>query len=87
MKKNGQESDPISHIFECLVHEYTEPEMVYEAIELPHWNSSMQAKYDALMKNDTWKLVDLSLWKKFIRCKWVFKTKYKVDDTLDKHKS
>jgi len=39
------------------------------------------------MKNGTWKLVDLPPGKKVIRCKWVFKTKYKADGTLDKHKA
>lgn len=64
-----------------------EPEMVREAIKLPHWKSTMQVKYDAMMKNDTWKLVDLPPVKKAIGCKWMFKTKYKANGALDKHKS
>lgn len=47
----------------------------------------MQAKYDTLMKNGTWKLVDIPLGNKAIGFKWVFKTKYKSDGTLDKHKA
>lgn len=37
------------------------------------------------MKNQTWQLVDLPLGKKAIGCKSIFKTKYKVEGTIDKH--
>eukprot|EP00253_Pinus_taeda_P034215 PITA_34215 len=47
----------------------------------------MQKEYDALIKNDTWKLVDPPLGTKLIGCKWVYKNKYKVDGSLDRHKS
>ena len=41
----------------------------------------MQKQYDALIKNGTWRQVDPP-----IGWKWVYKTKYKVDGSLDKHK-
>eukprot|EP00253_Pinus_taeda_P004173 PITA_04173 len=44
-------------------------------------------EYDALTKNGTWKLVDPPLGTKPIGYKWVYKNKYKVDGSLDKHKS
>eukprot|EP00253_Pinus_taeda_P032471 PITA_32471 len=47
----------------------------------------MQNEYDALIKNGTWKLVDPPLGTKPIGCKWVYKNKYKVDGSLDKHKA
>ena len=47
----------------------------------------MLKEYDALIKNGTWKLVDLPLGTKPIGCKWVYKNKYKADNSLDKHKS
>eukprot|EP00253_Pinus_taeda_P006307 PITA_06307 len=47
----------------------------------------MQKEYDALIKNGTWKLVDPPLGTKPIGYKWVYKNKYKVDGSLDKHKS
>eukprot|EP00253_Pinus_taeda_P020165 PITA_20165 len=39
----------------------------------------MQKEYDALIRNGTWKLVDLPLGTKPIGCKWVDKNKYKDD--------
>eukprot|EP00253_Pinus_taeda_P033087 PITA_33087 len=50
------------------------------------WKEVMQKEYDALIKNGTWKLVDPLLGTKPIGCKWVYKNKYKVDGSLDKHK-
>eukprot|EP00253_Pinus_taeda_P016902 PITA_16902 len=44
-------------------------------------------EYDALIKNDTWKLVDPPSRTKPIGCKWVYKNKYKADGSLDKHKA
>lgn len=64
-----------------------EHEMVREALELPHWKSTMDDEYDALMKNGTWKLIGLPPGKKAIGYKWVFKKQYKTDGTLDKHKA
>eukprot|EP00253_Pinus_taeda_P024062 PITA_24062 len=47
----------------------------------------MQMDYDALIKNETWKLVDPPLGTKPIRYKWVYKNKYKDDGSLDKYKA
>eukprot|EP00253_Pinus_taeda_P031024 PITA_31024 len=47
----------------------------------------MQKEYDALIKNDTWKLVDPPFGTKPIGCKWFYKNKYKADGSLDKHKA
>ena len=35
----------------------------------------MQSEFDAIMKNETWSLVDLPVGKKAIGTKWVFKLK------------
>eukprot|EP00253_Pinus_taeda_P015766 PITA_15766 len=48
---------------------------------------AIQKEYDALIKNDTWKLVDPPFGTKPIGCKWVYKNKYKADGSLDKHKA
>ncbi|KAH9288125.1 hypothetical protein KI387_032242, partial [Taxus chinensis] len=47
----------------------------------------MDSKYQSVMKNNTWQLVDLPPGKKPIGCKWIFKTKYKSDGTIDKYKA
>jgi len=46
----------------------------------------MQAELTALEANQTWSLVDLPSHKKPIGCKWVFKVKYKSDETIERYK-
>eukprot|EP00253_Pinus_taeda_P014815 PITA_14815 len=64
-----------------------EPTSFKEAASHDEWKEVMQKEYDALIKNDTWKLVDPPLGTKPIGCKWVYKNKYKANGTLDKHKA
>jgi hypothetical protein len=47
----------------------------------------MEAKLNALVRNDTWDLVSLPKKKDVIGTKWVYKTKYKSDGTIDKYKA
>lgn len=61
--------------------------MVREDLELTQWKSIMEVEYDALIRNDTWELVDLPLGKKTIGYKWAFKSKFKDDGILDNHKA
>jgi hypothetical protein len=51
------------------------------------WNEAMEAKLNALVRNDTWDLVSLPKGKDVIGIKWVYKTKYKSNGTIDKYKS
>jgi hypothetical protein len=66
--------------------EIREPESLIKAQSLPQWElwkEVIQKEYDALIVNDTWKLVPLSKGKKAIRGKWVFKIKdYNEDGEL-----
>eukprot|EP00253_Pinus_taeda_P022347 PITA_22347 len=64
-----------------------EPTSFKEAASHDEWKEAMQKGYDALIKNGTWKLVDPPLGTKPIGCKWVYKSKYKTDGSLDKHKA
>ena len=59
-----------------------EPTYFKEATSHDEWNEVTQKEYDALINNGTWNLVDPPLGTKPIRCKWVYKTKYKVDGYL-----
>lgn len=46
----------------------------------------MQAEYDSLVKNKTWKLVDRPKGKNIVGCKWVFSLKRKPDGSVEKYK-
>lgn len=41
----------------------------------------------ALEKNRTWEIVDRVLGKNIVDFKWIFKTKYRVDGSLERYKA
>jgi hypothetical protein len=59
-----------------------EPTSFEEATSHDEWKEAMQKEYDALIKNETWKLVDPPFGTIPIGCKWAFKNKYRSDSHL-----
>nr|GEW14179.1 ribonuclease H-like domain-containing protein [Tanacetum cinerariifolium] len=47
-------------------------------------NSKGFSEMDAVLRNNTWKIVDLPKDRKAIGSKWIFKTKYKSSDEIDR---
>jgi len=47
----------------------------------------MTDEYDALINNNTWILTSLPSGGKVVGCKWVFKNKYNVDGSFQRHKA
>ncbi|XP_019054310.1 PREDICTED: uncharacterized protein LOC109115091 [Nelumbo nucifera] len=47
----------------------------------------MAAERKAPEDNGTWVIIDLPPNKRVVGCKWVFKTKYKSDGTIERHKA
>jgi hypothetical protein len=47
----------------------------------------MQCEYDAVIKNQTWKIVECPKDVKPIGCKWVYRIKYKENGEIDKYKA
>ena len=43
----------------------------------------MQVEIDALERNHTWDITTLPHGKKPIGCKWIYKTKYRSDGTIE----
>ena len=58
-----------------------------EAFGHPDWDAAMNEEYHFLLANNTWDLVPLPKGRKVIRCKWVYKTKYGLDGSIDKYKA
>lgn len=66
------------------------PSTVEEALksrESKEWRAAMQAEYDTLQKNSTWKLIEKPQGKNVIGCKWVFTCKRRADGTVEKYKA
>jgi hypothetical protein len=64
-----------------------DPDNYAEASKKKEWNEAMEVEFNALVKNDTWDLVKLPKGKDVIGTKWVYKTKYNSDGSIDKHKA
>jgi hypothetical protein len=47
----------------------------------------MQEEYNSLLKKQTWDLVPLPARRKFVRCRWVYRTKSAVNGQISKYKA
>jgi hypothetical protein len=47
----------------------------------------MNSKFDAFLKNNTWRLVPASKAHNLVGCKWVFRIKRKADGSIDRYKA
>jgi len=64
-----------------------EPTSYEEAIKDERWNAAMNEEVQALQKNNTWTVTTLPENKVAIGCRWIYKTKYKADGTVDRFKA
>jgi len=60
-----------------------EPKNVNEALLGLKWKAAMCAEFKALASNHTWTLVPFQGQNNIIDSKWVFKTKYKADGSIE----
>lgn len=67
-----------------------DPTTVEEAMASTYssrWKEAMEAEFTSLLENNTWTLVRLPEGRNAIANKWVFKTKYGSDGSIDRHKA
>ncbi|XP_062118778.1 uncharacterized mitochondrial protein AtMg00820-like [Humulus lupulus] len=64
-----------------------EPSTVRQALQTPTWRQAMSNEYEAPMKNGTWSFFPPPSNHTTVGNKWVFKTKYNPDCTINKHKA
>ncbi len=67
-----------------------DPETYKEAINSPNateWIDAMHAEINSLNENQTWILVPKPRDRKIISSKWVYKTKYNLDGTIERYKA
>ncbi|XP_031253597.1 uncharacterized protein LOC116111573 [Pistacia vera] len=63
-----------------------EPSSVNEALACREWREAMQEEFNALLKNETWILVPRTSKMNVMGNKWVFRTKFHADGSLQKYK-
>ncbi|XP_035842144.1 uncharacterized protein LOC118488849 [Helianthus annuus] len=65
----------------------TEPSSYSEASRDPKWVEAMNLEMEALLRNQTWELVDLPNDRKPIGSKWIYKIKYKANGEIERYKA
>jgi len=52
-----------------------------------NWRKVMDDEINALVQTGIWEFVDLPIGKHKVGCKWVYKTKHKTDDSIERFKA
>ena len=77
-----------SHTAFCLSISGTyEPTSFKESNQVDCWKRAMKAELEALDRNKTWSLVVLPLGKKVVGCRWVYRTKFRADGSIERYKA
>ena len=82
--------DKLSNLYKSFIFAISdsfEPAHYYQASQHHVWVDAMQSELQALLKNNTWSYEILPPNKKAIGCRWVYKTKYKSDGSIERHKA
>ncbi|KAK1670188.1 hypothetical protein QYE76_058347 [Lolium multiflorum] len=75
----------------CMAHSVddptAEPRHFQAAMTIPHWRTAMEQEYNALLHNQTWRLVPPPPGANIIDSKWVFKVKKHADGSIERYKA
>lgn len=63
------------------------PNTILEALTVPKWEEVIYDETRTLKNNNTFVLIDLSLGKRPVRCKWKFTLKHKECRTVERYKT
>jgi hypothetical protein len=58
-----------------------------EASGHPDWDISMNEEYCSLLANNTWDIVPLPKGRKIVRCKWLYRTMYASNGSVETNKA
>lgn len=64
-----------------------DPTCYEDAAKNQTWQEAMNEEMSAIRKNETWELVDMPEDKNVAGLKWVFRTKFDADGSIQKHKA
>jgi hypothetical protein len=64
-----------------------EPDTFAQEIDQQVWREAMLEEYDSIMRNDVWEVVSRPVGKLVATSRWLYKTKYVADGSIEKHKA
>ncbi|XP_072080920.1 uncharacterized protein [Arachis hypogaea] len=65
----------------------SDPKHYSEAVMHDCWRKAIEAELTALEQNKTWIITSLPPGKNAVGCKWIFRTKFHPDGTIERHKA
>ena len=65
----------------------SDPTSYEDATKMEEWQNAMKEELKAIQRNETWELTNLPDEKNIVGLKWIFKTKYHVDGSVQNHKA
>ncbi|XP_072053949.1 uncharacterized protein [Arachis hypogaea] len=65
----------------------SDPKYYSEAVMHDCWRKAIEAELTALEQNKTWIITSLPPGKNAVGCKWIFRTKFNPDGTIERHKA
>nr|GFA09804.1 ribonuclease H-like domain-containing protein [Tanacetum cinerariifolium] len=76
-----------NYFFVTQLNKNCKPKTFFKASKFSHWTDAMNSEMDALLRNNTWDIIDLPNDRKSIGSKWIFKIKYKSSGKIDRYKA
>ena len=65
----------------------SDPKFFDEAVSNSKWYDATNLELRALERNDSWSITSLPFRKKAIGYKWLYKTKFNLDGTIERYKA
>jgi hypothetical protein len=65
----------------------SKPTTFVQSFDQQVWQEAMLEEYDFIMRNDVWEVVPRSVGKSVVTSRWLYKTKYDVDGSIEKNKA
>jgi hypothetical protein len=84
---NTRSSGPHDHVALSAAAVTPEPTCFTQAVKFPEWRDAMDLEFNALVHNNTWRLVPFKSGMNVVGCKWVFRTKRKADGSIERYKA
>ena len=98
IEENNVEPDEISKeskktrnqsCYTALINELNKIELsiTEEALNSQEWKDAMVEEYNSILQNDVWDIVPRPKDKSVVSSKWLYKIKYAIDGSIEKHKA
>ena len=73
--------------FLAEISHHIEPQTFQEAQLIPEWRNVIKDELHALENNQTWSIMKLPQGNKVVGSRWIYKTKFKADRSIERHKA